>query len=66
MYLENIFSAEDIQKQLPEENKKFILVDKFWKDHMLKAKKDAKVMSQYDSGAILKKFQENNKKLEEI
>lgn len=33
---------------------------------MLKAKKDAKVMSQYDSGAILKKFQENNKKLEEI
>ncbi len=39
MYLENIFSAEDIQKQLPEENKKFILVDKFWKDTMMKTYK---------------------------
>ena len=39
MYLENIFSAEDIQKQLPEENKKFIIVDKFWKDTMMKTNK---------------------------
>jgi dynein heavy chain len=34
MYLENIFNAEDIQKQLPAEAKQFQLVDKFWKDHM--------------------------------
>jgi len=66
MYLENIFNAEDIQTQLKAETKQFQAVDKFWKDHMLKAKKDAKVISQVDGGSILKKFQENNKKLEEI
>jgi dynein heavy chain len=32
MYLENIFSAEDIQKQLPTEAGKFKTVDKFWKE----------------------------------
>lgn len=33
---------------------------------MAKTKKDAKVILQADGGPILKKFQENNKKLEEI
>lgn len=33
---------------------------------MSKAKKDAKVILQADGGPVLKKFQENNKKLEEI
>lgn len=31
MYLETIFCAEDIQKQLPEEAAKFHTVDKTWK-----------------------------------
>lgn len=31
MYLETIFCAEDIQKQLPEEAAKFQTVDKTWK-----------------------------------
>lgn len=66
MYLENIFNAEDIQTQLKAETKQFQAVDKFWKDHMSKAKKDAKVISQADGSNILKRFQENNKKLEEI
>lgn len=66
MYLENIFNAEDIATQLVNETKQFHQVDKFWKDHMSKAKKDPKVILQADGGPILKKFQENNKKLEEI
>ena len=66
MYLENIFSAEDIQTQLKNESKQFDQVNKFWKDHMSKAKKDPKVISQANDLLILKKFQENNKKLEEI
>ncbi|CAE6950747.1 sec61a [Symbiodinium sp. KB8] len=37
MYLESIFSAEDIQKQLPTESAKFKGVDKFWKDTLKKA-----------------------------
>jgi dynein heavy chain len=39
MYLENIFNAEDIIKQLPTEAKLFQLVDKQWKEHMARAKK---------------------------
>ena len=66
MYLENIFNAEDIQAQLKAETKQFQLVDKFWKDHMSKAKKDAKVVNFSDGGGLLKKFVENNKKLDEI
>ena len=66
MYLENIFNAEDIQTQLKAETKQFQQVDKFWKEHMNKTKKDAKVILQADGGPILKKFQENNKKLDDI
>ena len=43
-----------------------MLVDKFWKEHMSRAKKDPKVVSFADKGALLKRFVENNKKLDEI
>ena len=66
MYLENIFSAEDIQKQLPEENKKFVVVDKFWKDIMMKTNKRPLVYDCCASEDLLRKFQKNNKELEEI
>lgn len=66
MYLENIFSAEDIQKQLPEENKKFVLVDKFWKDTMMKTFKRPLVYDCCGSEELLKKFQKNNRELEDI
>jgi dynein heavy chain len=66
MYLENIFNAEDIQTQLKNETKQFLLVDKFWKDHMTRAKKEPRVVMFADHGALLKKFVENNKKLDEI
>jgi hypothetical protein len=44
----------------------FKMVDKFWKEYMSKEKKEPKCMAVVDSGANLKKFIENNKKLEEI
>merc|ERR1719238_36756 len=40
MYLENIFSAEDIQKQLPQEATKFKQVDKFWKETFRKVRQN--------------------------
>lgn len=41
VYLEVIFSAPDIQRQLPNEAKLFVVVDKSWKDIM---RKTARVM----------------------
>ena len=34
LYLESIFSAPDIQRQLPNEAKMFVQVDKSWKEIM--------------------------------
>lgn len=34
LYLEVIFSAPDIQRQLPNEAKMFLVVDKAWKEIM--------------------------------
>ena len=66
MYLENIFNAEDIQKQLPNEARQFMQVDKFWKDHMGRTKKNSLVTEVCQSEALLGKFQNNNKALDEI
>lgn len=36
MHLENIFTIEDVQKQLPLESQKFLLVDRSWKNIMIR------------------------------
>lgn len=69
MYLENIFNAEDIIKQLPAEAKLFQLVDKQWKEHMTRAKKFPKALdfaSDFEVGVNLKKFVDNNKRFDDI
>jgi dynein heavy chain len=66
MYLENIFNSEDIQKQLPAESKQFMQVDKFWKDHMQRTKKNPLITDVCSSEALLGRFQSNNMQLEEI
>lgn len=66
MYLENIFNAEDIQKQLPNEAKLFQQVDKFWRDVMMRCKKNSLILETCASDALLSKFQGANKTLEDI
>jgi len=66
MYLENIFNAEDIQKQLPNEAKSFMTVDKFWKARMIQTKQNPLIIEICESEGLLLKFQQSNKALEEI
>ena len=67
MYLETIFSAEDIQRQLPVEAQKFALVDRKWKEIMLRTHGRPLVMAALDTGdELLKTFQASNVTLEAI
>ncbi|XP_030068202.1 dynein axonemal heavy chain 3 [Microcaecilia unicolor] len=66
LYLEPIFSSEDIIAQMPEEGRKFGIVDKYWKDIMTEAVKDTKVVVATEQPNMLERLQESNVLLEEI
>jgi dynein heavy chain len=70
MYLENIFGAEDIQKQLPAESQKFLIVDRSWKVIMNRTNTDPLCLSALeplDSGVLLlDQFNMNNAALDSI
>lgn len=67
MYLENIFNAEDIQKQLPQETKSFQGVDKFWRDKMIQTKKQPLILDAVcASEGLLIRLRKMNGTLEEI
>ncbi|XP_015429803.1 PREDICTED: dynein heavy chain 6, axonemal, partial [Dufourea novaeangliae] len=66
MYLEAIFSAPDIQRQLPMEAKLFIEVDKFWKDLMRRTFKFPLAMPACIQPGLLEQLEENNRHLDEV
>ena len=43
LYLEPIFSSEDIMRQLPVEGKRYQTMDRIWRKIMTSAKQDPKV-----------------------
>ena len=66
IYLESVFSAQDIQKQLPTETEKFRQIDKFWRDIMNRTNKNKKIRDGCASEGLKVKFAQNNASLDEI
>ncbi|XP_006892767.1 PREDICTED: dynein heavy chain 3, axonemal [Elephantulus edwardii] len=66
LYLEPIFSSEDIIAQMPEEGRKFAIVDGNWKSIMSQAMKDARVLMAADQPRMSKKLHEANLLLDDI
>ncbi|XP_068084555.1 dynein axonemal heavy chain 3 [Anabrus simplex] len=66
MYLEPIFSSEDIMRQMPEESRKFKRVDKSWREIMANTILDRHVLAATDYPDMLKILRENNTLLDEI
>ncbi|CAB0035335.1 unnamed protein product [Trichogramma brassicae] len=66
MYLEPIFSSPDIQQQMPEEGKKFSVVDKTWRDIMRTVQIDPRVMRVIEIDKILDRLKKNVALLELI
>ncbi|XP_069839891.1 dynein axonemal heavy chain 3 isoform X1 [Dendropsophus ebraccatus] len=66
LYLEPIFSSEDIIAQMPEEGRKFGIVDSTWKDIMSESVKDTRVLIATKQPNMLERLQESNILLEDI
>ncbi|KAM6924384.1 dynein axonemal heavy chain 12 [Xenentodon cancila] len=66
LYLEPIFSSQDIMQQIPEEGKLFQTVDKNWKEIMRHCVKNPKVLPATSLPNLLEKLQDSNSLLERI
>ncbi|XP_050078309.1 dynein axonemal heavy chain 6 [Anopheles maculipalpis] len=66
IYLEAIFSAPDIQRQLPHETQMFLQVDKAWKDLMRRTQKAPLALGAMTAEGVLEQLQINNGLLEKV
>ena len=66
LYLEPIFSSEDIQNQMPGEARKFATVDEIWRDHMKHAVEAPRAVEMAKRTTILDTLISGNLVLEEI
>ena len=66
LYLQPIFDSDDIKKQLPTESKRFLTVDKNWRQTLMGAQKNPKCISFCDSSKLLEKFEESSKFLDMV
>lgn len=64
LYLEPIFSSDDIHKQMPTEGKRFVTMDRNWRTIMQRAFAVPKVLEFANSKKLHQTFQECNKLLE--
>ena len=66
LYLEPIFSSEDIMAQMPEEGRKFTAVDKGWRTIMETTQADCHCLVATDQPNMIKVLKDANGMLEEI
>eukprot|EP00842_Homolaphlyctis_polyrhiza_P004671 jgi/Hompol1/5204/HPOL_004223-RA len=66
LYLEPIFSSEDIMNQMPEEGKKFKMVDQGWRKMMTTVNQDRHILKVTDIPNLLDELLKSNILLEEI
>ncbi|KAJ8333348.1 hypothetical protein SKAU_G00422440 [Synaphobranchus kaupii] len=66
LYLEPIFSSEDIMQQMPEEGRQFQTVSAHWREVMKHCVKDPKVLPATSLPGLLEKLQESNELLDKI
>ncbi|KAG7500858.1 dynein heavy chain 3, axonemal [Solea senegalensis] len=66
LYLEPIFSSEDIIAQMPEEGRKFGIVDTCYKNIIAGAVRDTHVLVATDQPNMLERLQESNVLLDDI
>ncbi|XP_029012096.1 dynein axonemal heavy chain 12 [Betta splendens] len=66
LYLEPIFSSQDIMQQIPEEGRLFQSVDKTWKEVMRHCIKDPKILPATSLPGLLEKLQNCNNLLDSI
>ena len=64
LYLEPIFSSEDIHHQMPTEGKRFLTMDRSWRRIMQKAFQNPQVIEFCTNKKLFTQFQECNKLLE--
>ncbi|NWU76504.1 DYH7 protein, partial [Onychorhynchus coronatus] len=66
LYLEPIFSSEDIMQQMPEEGRHFQTVDRFWREIMKFCAEDPKVLVATSLPGLTEKLQTSNELLDKI
>ncbi|KAK3519072.1 hypothetical protein QTP70_016355, partial [Hemibagrus guttatus] len=66
LYLEPIFSSQDIMQQMPEEGRLFQMVDRNWKEVMRHCVKDSRVLPATSLPGLLEKLRDSNNLLDKI
>ncbi|XP_048578532.1 dynein axonemal heavy chain 1-like isoform X2 [Nematostella vectensis] len=66
LYLEPIFSSEDINRQLPVESKRYQTMERIWRKVMNAAKSNPQVISLCPDARLLESLRECNKLLEQV
>ena len=66
LYLEPVFSSEDIMAQMPKEGKSFRAVDKTWRDIMKTCSENPKILAMTAAPNLLHRLEDSNHQLDII